>query len=122
MLVQMPLSPPPAIPKANTYTNAPLPIVETQEVDLTSHNLQNPPSLPHAPISSYSGVPITVAQGGFSKSSMAGNDNNVAYDGQLQPSDVAFLIFRFEGRGENCDDERIRIDSGSLFYHALLSN
>lgn len=84
MLVQMPLFPLPAIAKANTDTNDPPPTVETQEVDMTSHNLQNPPPPPHTPTSSSSGV----TQGDFSISSIAANDNTVADDGQLQPPGI----------------------------------
>lgn len=54
-------------------------------------------------------VLVTVMQGGSSESS-------IAADGD------AFLLFLVEGRDEGCDNEKIRVDSGSPLYHVLLSN
>lgn len=103
-----------AIAKVNT--NAPPTAVETQEVDLTLHNPENPPSPSHAPVWSSSGVPTIVMQGGSSGSTTY----NIADDGQLQgmpySSSNAQTVAHAEGRDEIYNNKRNRVDSGTLFH------
>jgi hypothetical protein len=74
-----------SIAKVNSNTDAPPSTVETQEVDLTSHDPQNPPSPPHASTSSSSVVQSVVSQGGSSESSNdAATTTNVTDDDQFQ--------------------------------------
>lgn len=74
-----------SIAKVNSNTDAPPSTVETQEVDLTPHDPQNPPSPPHASTSSSSVVQSVVSQGGSSESSNdAATTTNVTDDDQFQ--------------------------------------